>query len=245
MKSALCSRGMRFPYCTLAALAVPALGALSTMSACLSVPGDTAEPATTAAPGTNASLAFASPGTLKLAPGETTAVEVQATPPDHYELSFYLVGAALDASLSPASMMADGDGHASVTMRAPNSATSYVLRATITDGPSADLQVAVSDKGFGSLRIEPSYAGTRTTDQWIAKVVSGTSCAALSAALPEDPAGALTATAAPGEPLIVDVAPVGPNLAVVVRGGHYMWGCADEPNLVAGEVLGGEVPIVN
>jgi hypothetical protein len=76
-------------------------------------------------------------------------------------------------------------------------------------------------------------------------VVSGTNCAALAATLPEDPPGALSATAIPDTPLRIDVAPVGPNLAVAVRGGHYMWGCADEPNLVANETAEVDVHIVD
>ena len=120
-----------------------------------------------------------------------------------------------------------------------------MLRATVTDGPSADLQVAVSDQGFGSLLINPVYAGTRHPPEWVAKVVSGTSCAALGATLPEDPPGALTAIASPGDPLVIDVAPVGPSLAVAVRGGHYMWGCSDEPNLVANEQKQVDVHIVD
>ena len=64
--------------------------------------------------------------------------------------------------------------------------------------------------------------------EWTASVVVIASCADLAATLPEEPAGALTATApASGMPVIPENAPVGPNLAVVVRAGHFAWGCAD------------------
>src|SRR5262249_45896969 len=47
----------------------------------------------------------------------------------------------------------------------------------------------------------------------------------------------LTATAGPdGQPMI-DNAPVGPNLAVAVRAGHYAWGCADTTALMPDDTL--------
>jgi hypothetical protein len=233
---------MRFTYRLLGLLALLVLVA---PSACSVGNDETGATTPTPVPGTDATLAFVQHGTLMLTPGETTGVDVVVKPADHYEVSFYLVGAALDASLYPSTVITGDDGHGSITLRAPNGATSFVLRATVTEGPSADLQVAVSDQGFGSLQINPVYAGTRHPPEWVAKVVSGTSCAALGATLPEDPPGALTAVASPGDPLVIEVAPVGPNLAVVVRGGHYMWGCSDEPNLVANEQKQVDVHIVD
>jgi len=41
------------------------------------------------------------------------------------------------------------------------------------------------------------------------------------------------------------VAPVGPNLAVFVRAGYYMWGCSDESNLRAGETVELAVTIID
>lgn len=52
-------------------------------------------------------------------------------------------------------------------------------------------------------------------------------------------------SAPPGEPLVLQDVPVGPNLAIYVRGGFYMWGCADEPNLEAGDTIEVEVQVVN
>lgn len=221
-----------------------ALALAMTPAACSSDGGRT-ETEPEPVPGDNATIEFTHEGTLTLVPGETTQVGIVTDPPDYYEVAFYLVGAALDASLDPSMLVTDQDGRGLVTLRAPNEATSFVLRAAITDGQAADLPVAVSAEGFGALDITPRYTGQRSTELWVAKVVSGTTCAELAASLPEDPPGALSAVAEPGEPLVIDVAPVGPNLAIMVRGGHYMWGCTDEAHLVAGETTRVEVPVVN
>ncbi|RLB64561.1 MAG: hypothetical protein DRI90_04320 [Deltaproteobacteria bacterium] len=82
-------------------------------------------------------------------------------------------------------------------------------------------------------------------NQWLGRVVSGTTCEALAAGFPEDPEGALIGAADPEKPIVIMGAPVGPNLTVFVRAGHYMWGCSDEADLVAGETTPLEVSIVN
>ena len=155
-------------------------------------------------PGVDASLSFAHEGTLTMAPGEVAEVVVKGTPPAPYAMTFFLSGEALDASLDKHKTVADGNGVATVRLRAPNSATSFAFRATIKDGPSADLTVAVSDQGFGDLSITPVYHGTRPIDSWEAYVLTGT-CEALAEELPAVPAGALAATAAPRDALIVKV----------------------------------------
>lgn len=184
-------------------------------------------------PGPDAAIDFATDGTLTLAPGQKATVTVVTSPAERYEISFLLVGDTLDASLSESTVVANEQGEASVDLRAPNSATSFAVRAKIKDGNTADLPVAVSDQGFGALDITPVYNGGRDVDDWSAFVVSGKSCEALGTTFPDDPPGALVASADDGDPLIVDVAPVGPALAVFVRSKHFVWGCSDVTNLVA------------
>lgn len=192
-------------------------------------------------PGVDAEIAFEHEGTLTLTPGETASIEVVGSPPAPYAFSFQLVGDSLDASLDRSAATASADGVAEVMLRAPNSATSFWVRAKIKDGPRKDLTVAVSDQGFGGLDITPVYNGEREITEWSAFVVSGKTCESFSEAFPEDPPGALVADAEVGEPLIVDVAPVGPNLAVLVRSKHYVWGCSDVTNLLAEEITEVEV----
>ena len=195
--------------------------------------------------GVDASIAFEHEGTLTLAPAAETEVRVVGSPPAPYGIAFYLVGEALDATLDRTSVVADPAGRAAVTLRAPGHATIFALRATIKDGPSAELQVSVSEEGFGTLLVAPTYGGGRQTRSWRASVVSGATCQALASSFPTDPPGALTATADPEDELVIEGAPVGPSLAVFVRGGHYMWGCADEADLQAGKSKEVEVKIIN
>lgn len=233
---------MRFSYplAVVAALVVPAL-----LSGCSSESIGPEQPLPVDPPD-DASVRFEHAGTLTLTPGETTTIRVTASPPAPYEVSFYLVGDSLDASLSQSSVVSDPHGQAAVALRAPNGATYFALRASLGDGLSAELPVAVSDQGFGTLDIVPVNPGPRQANRWVANVVSGTTCEALADALPEGPAEAPPPVSAePGEPLLIEDVPVGPNLAVFVRGGHYMWGCADEPNLVASDSVEVEVRLVN
>jgi hypothetical protein len=188
--------------------------------------------------GPDATLEFDNKSTLELAPGEERAVSVIGSPPARYEVSFTLIGEAAGAWLDRTTVVADPSGRAFVTLHAPNLASTFRLRATIKDGPSAELGVSVSDKGFGTIRILPEYGGTREALEWTGSVKAGTTCAEIAATLPEGPEGALVATAPADDPEGVEIksAPVGPNLAVAIRAGRAMWGCADVADLAAGDV---------
>jgi hypothetical protein len=185
-------------------------------------------------PGPDATLAFDDEGTLELAPGALRDVGVTGSPPASYEVRFSLVGEAAGAFLDRTTVVADARGRASVELHAPSLASTFRLRATIKDGPSAEIGVAVSDKGFGTVRVVPLYEGHREVTEWIASVKAGTTCADIAAALPGEPEGALVASAPPDEPVVVKSAPVGPNLAVAIHAGQAAWGCADVADLQAG-----------
>jgi hypothetical protein len=187
-------------------------------------------------PGVNASLTFAVKGPLKLEPGANATLAVVTTPPDRYALQFRLVGESLDASLDTSKAVADEDGVAFLSLRAPNQATTFAVRATIEGGPSADLVVSVSGQGYATLDIVPDYPGSRPVESWVASAVMGTTCAALGAKLPDDPEGALTVSAPFGAAVLLPDAPVGPSLAVAVRTSRYAWGCTDVSGLMAGSV---------
>jgi hypothetical protein len=198
------------------------------------------------APGTahgGAALAFDGPSTLEIAPGALHEVAVSASPPGAYLVRFALLGDALDASLDRASLTTGADGRGSVTLRAPDTATTFRLRAAIEDGPSAEAQVSVSDHGFGTVEVVPVYTGKRAHPTWTAVVVARATCASLQPILPADPPGAMLATSA-ADP-VVDGAPVGPSLAVAIRSGHAMWGCTDTSDLAANQKLSVKVNVVD
>ena len=223
----------------LAALAVCAAGCSSAAS------GDAAPQPVEGVSGPDASIAFAPASTLALAPGELVTVTVATSPPDHYRIGFFLLGESLDASLSGSSVVADAEGRAAVQLRAPSSPTTFRLRASIQDGPSTEVAISVSDQGFGAIRVVPMYAGTRPVETWTAGVVAGASCAAIASTLPGEAAGAIIATAPGDADPIVGDAPVGPNLAVTLRAGHYLWGCADTSSLAPSAELAVKVTVID
>jgi hypothetical protein len=197
-------------------------------------------------------LSFDDAGTLEIAPGATQLLAVTATPPREYAIGFSLVGDPADGSLDHALVITGGNGHATVTLQAPSSATTFHVRASLLDGEGkptgvvAEREVSVSGKGYGSVSVVPSYLGHRTVMTWNASVSAGT-CAELKlqGVLPNDPANSITASAPfQKNPLVTD-APVGPNLAVVVRAGHFAWGCTDTTMLTAGATLSVPVAVID
>ena len=195
--------------------------------------------------GPNATVGFTHEGTLALTPGQIVQVGIVTSPPDRYEVSFFLLGESLDASVDRSTVVADDAGRATITLRAPDSATTFSLRASIKDGPSVEASVSVSDEGFGTIVVVPDYSGTRDVMKWTASVVARTTCKEITGLLPGEPEGALPGTAPGGQEPTIQDAPVGPNLAITLRAGHSMWGCADFADLVAESVTEVKVKVVD
>ena len=238
---------MRFPWITAALVLVLTAG-----SACSSpTDGPRAGLTSDATPTPSAALVrFEQEGTITLAPGELRKVRVFASSATGAAVRFSLIGAALDGWIESAAAKVDASGAATIALHAPNQPTTFHLRASIVlesgeSGASAEASVAVSAQGFGALRVRPQYTGKRQVDAWTASVVARTTCADLAALLPGEPEGALGGKAPLGKPILVLNAPVGPNLAVAVRAGHYAWGCADTTGLKADGTLDVKVTIVD
>ncbi|APR78332.1 Hypothetical protein A7982_03679 [Minicystis rosea] len=201
-------------------------------------------------PPNHASVRFDETGTLALAPGSTHVLGVVGEPAAPYAIAFTLLGSPLDGWLDPPVTTAGSTGHAGVELHAPSQATTFHVRASLLDekgapGASAERAVAVSDQGFGSIRVEPMYGGHRTVTEWTASVVAGPTCNDLATTLPEEPPGALGATAPAGAVPIIKNAPVGPNLAVVIRAGHFAWGCANTTALTPGGTVTVPVKVID
>jgi hypothetical protein len=198
----------------------------------------------------DAKVHFEREDTLTLAPGETREVRVLASPAASYGVRFALIGDALDGWLESAEGQSDASGLATMVLHAPSEPTTFHLRASIVledgqAGPSAETSVAVSAQGFGTVRVLPQYAGKRAVTTWTASVVARTTCEKIGVGLPSEPEGALVASSDLGTPPQVPHAPVGPNLAVAVRAGHYAWGCADTSDLTADGTLDIKVTLVD
>lgn len=222
------------------ALALALVAASCSSGSSVAPSGDTGAGGSVQAKG---GLAFLRKGTLTLAPSALHDLTVIATPPRRVSVRFALLGDALDASLDRVSVTTDETGRGSVKLRAPDAATTFRVRATIENGPTAEAEIAVSAQGFGTLEVVPVYAGKRSHSLWTAAVVARSTCASLQGLLPEDPPGALFASSV-GTPVITG-APVGPSLAVAVRSGGAMWGCTDTAALAANQTLTVKVNVVD
>ncbi|MFO0618716.1 MAG: hypothetical protein U0414_39350 [Polyangiaceae bacterium] len=132
-------------------------------------------------------------------------------------------------------MIADENGGATVTLKAPSKPAAFHIVAKVGDNASADLAIAVSELGFAKVRVQPKYGGIRSVDEWSASVSVGVDCAAALKAYPGDLDGSLKAKSSKdGEPVVASV-PVGPDLAIVARSGAVIWGCVEgkltQPNV--------------
>ncbi len=174
-------------------------------------------------PGDDPSVSFSTTGTLELLPAEVRAIEVVTEPNANVKL--LLLGDAFDASLDAAEITADAQGRAEVELRAPTQPAAFVLRAQVGNKAYAELHVAVSEFGFATVRVVPSYEGNRELAEWSADILVGQTCDVALASYPEDPVGALHGEAASDAKPIITSVPVGPALAVAVRSGSLAAGC--------------------
>lgn len=174
-------------------------------------------------PEEEAFVAFDSTGTLELRPKEVVTLELTTNP--DATVTLLLLGDTLDASLEKAVVRADGEGRVSIDLTAPSQPTTFVARAKVGDEASAELHIAVSELGFATLKIVPVYDGSRSLEDWSADVVVAGDCAAILAAYPEGPVGALHAEGSSSASLMLPSVPVGPELAVAVRSGSLAAGC--------------------
>ncbi|MEM9691984.1 MAG: hypothetical protein AAGA56_05540 [Myxococcota bacterium] len=192
-----------------------------------------------------ATVAFAEPGPLALAPGQSVELIIEATPAGRHEVSFVLVGDDRGAALNETTTLTGDNGRGTVVMQAPDTFATFALRARIDGGTPAELSVSVSDQGFGTIEVVPQYEGRRPVDRWEAGVLAGKTCEELSATLPASPPGGLTATSDADFNPVIALAPVGPSLAVYVRAGRYLLGCTNETRLSPNERLAVDVAVLN
>lgn len=187
------------------------------------------------------SIEFDDEGTLTMVPGDMRTLSLHAKPPGVYTVRFALLGDFKDASLDKSEVDTDSSGNAEVVITAPQTATTFSVRASVGDTISASAGVSVSASGFGTLQVFPTYDGKRKFSYWLASVRTGVTCAELAKEPLSD--GDLKGTSPPDKnPQVVDV-PVGPTLAVTVRGAYSVAGCQEVKDLKAGEVTPTEVAV--
>ncbi|HEX2672003.1 MAG TPA: hypothetical protein VHM25_14070, partial [Polyangiaceae bacterium] len=86
--------------------------------------------------------------------------------------------------------------------------------------------------GKTTLSVQHAYAGNRPVTQWTATAKAGVSCSDLGSP-PRD--GDRINSAGPEDPVVLSNVPVGVDLAVTVRAGHYISGCVNVEALSEGD----------
>ena len=185
-----------------------------------------------APPSSASSIAFETEPVATMLPGETREMPVIVAPPGAHQVRFALLGGSLDASLDRDEVVTDGDGRASVKLTAPNTATTFRLRAIADEGPATEAAVSVSGDGFASAMVLPSYEGIRNTPMWSASAYARSKCSDLPAIPLEE--GPIRGMATDGTPVRLEGLPVGPTIAITLRSAHAVAGCYDLRDLETG-----------
>lgn len=112
-------------------------------------------------------LALVSERRVRLAFGEQTSIEVLVTdadgePQPEARVNFALVGRVQDATLTSLGAITNSDGEATDMLVAGMKTATFVVRVSLPGAESLDVDVAVSDAGFGTLVVVAPYAGIRT-----------------------------------------------------------------------------------
>jgi hypothetical protein len=177
-------------------------------------------------------LAFMTTKTVMLSPKQTQELTVTANPAGSYLVSFALVGSSSNSGPGDAVLSADEvqtvDGVAQVILTAPSTPTTFSVRASVAGKVSTFLAVSVSSLDYTTLSVQPAYSGRRvsTATQWTASFHTNTKCSKLVGDPPPD--GRNPVSAAQGEALNLEKVPIGVDVTVTLRAGHYIGGCADQ-----------------
>lgn len=180
-------------------------------------------------------LSFVPGTTVQLAPKEIRQLTVKTTPPGSFRVRFALLGESSDAVLDTSEVQTAEDGIAQVTLTGPSKPTTFSVRAAVAGRRQALVGVAVSALGFTTLRVKPSYNGRRAVSEWTASVKAGVACADLSGNPPPDGDLAVTVPSDDADSLVVTKVPIGVALAITLRAGHFIGGCANQAPLSEGD----------
>ena len=102
------------------------------------------------------------------------------------EVAFAMVGVAHDSSLAQTAAVTDADGKAHGMLLAGRTRASFRVRASAVGAAPAVFDVAIGDAGFGALRAEVRYAGTRSISARVVAIYGGASCDdTITAAVPD------------------------------------------------------------
>lgn len=91
-------------------------------------------------------------------------------------VSFTLVGSAKDSGLSALTATTDDSGRATTTLLAGSQTASFQVRISAAGAQPVAIDAAVSDHGFGNLRVPAPYSGRRLVTQRRVALFAGKTC---------------------------------------------------------------------
>lgn len=187
-------------------------------------------------------IEFANSATLTLAPTEVATLSLRLSPARRQTVIFEILSddPLFDGFLSNNAVRTRSDGSASVSLQAPSTPSTFVVRASVGSVAEARLAVSVSSRGYGTLLVEPNYSGERTILEWSASARAGAACEDLETLLTDGPLVGRDATT----PRIESV-PAGPRLAVSLRGNGLVTGCLNVAQISPEEELVLSIPVTD
>jgi hypothetical protein len=175
-------------------------------------------------------------------------VVVQATPRGVYRVRFSLPtsgGDPRDAILSTTEAKTSSAGTVSFLLTAPSSPATFDVRASVDSRVTATLSLTAVEPSTTTLIAKPVLLGQRPATTWVATVHENKSCEQVPGTPPED--GTHMAFAERSHAPEIKGVKTGIPLAVVLRSGFFMGGCAsvdklptdarDTPHVVEVQVL--------
>ena len=194
--------------------------------------------------GSQTAAGFVVKTSIDLDPKATQELTVQTDPPGSFLIHFDLPGTSSgtgaddapgDAALDHSDAQTDANGFGHVVLTAPSTPAQFSVRASADSKLLGLLGVTVSSRGYTTLQVMPSYNGHRPVDTWTAtaSVANGVTCSQFAGNPPPD--GDRVGTASPKEELQISRVPVGADLIITLRAGHYIYGCAALPALSEGD----------
>ncbi len=168
----------------------------------------------------------------KLDPKGSVTLIATARPSAARTLRFALLGDALDASLDATDVDTESlSGTAQVGLTAPSAPATFSVRVTTPGADPVELPVAVPTTGVATLNLSASYAGERVVPpDYTATAWENKTCADLQGTPPDD---GEVSTMSPTYPVTLEVK-AGIPLAVILRAGRFIWGCATVDALTEG-----------
>jgi hypothetical protein len=186
-------------------------------------------------------LDFAGKEEFELNPRQVIEIVVEVEPHAAREISFALLSAPdvqHDGVLDRSWTLSDANGLARVSLTAPSTPVKLSLRAG-TGSVFVYAQISVTARGTTTITVLPRYTGPREVTQWVASVHVGKSCEDLIGLLGD---GDWVGVSPTDEVEIRDV-PVGQPLAVTLRSGRFLNGCANEGGVAEGPATRVVVPV--